>query len=110
MNNTTYTPIPGSHCQQCGSNDPEDLDGHDGYSRCCNEIVVWSCQDGACYHAQDKAYQDALNAATANAGYGRNRLAFSENDPAAWQKAQDDAAAAEAAMQEAYELALRLYS
>jgi hypothetical protein len=41
------------HCQQCGSTDNEDLTtGDDGYSACCNEIVVWGgdCRVGLCYH------------------------------------------------------------
>lgn len=28
------------HCENCGSTDPEDLDGDDGYSACCNEGIV----------------------------------------------------------------------
>lgn len=44
-----------SHCQQCGSTDNEDLFTDDGYSACCNEIIVWGspstgCDPTVCYH------------------------------------------------------------
>jgi len=33
--------IKGQHCEQCGSTDLEDLTtGDQGYSACCNELVV----------------------------------------------------------------------
>ncbi len=51
------TPISQPHCQQCGSTDYEDVNTHDdpdlqGYSACCNEIVIWggACREGVCYH------------------------------------------------------------
>jgi hypothetical protein len=49
----TRTAIPVPHCQQCGSTDREDLEeGDQGYSACCNEIVVWGgdCREGLCSH------------------------------------------------------------
>lgn len=46
--------IAQSHCQQCGSTDNEDLFTDDGYSACCNEIIVWGpCDPQVCYHDED---------------------------------------------------------
>ena len=42
--------IDGPHCQSCGSTDYEDTHGGEGYSGCCNEIVVWDCTPDHCYH------------------------------------------------------------
>jgi hypothetical protein len=37
----TSCKIEGRHCEQCGSTDREDLTtGDQGYSACCNELVV----------------------------------------------------------------------
>ena len=36
--------IEGPHCQSCGSTDPEtisNLDDTEGYTRCCNELVIY---------------------------------------------------------------------
>lgn len=58
------TNIEGPHCQSCGSTDREDIaDLYDteGYSRCCNEIVIFNfgtdymgrpfkCDPRDCYH------------------------------------------------------------
>jgi hypothetical protein len=45
-------PITATHCQSCGSTDNEDLTtGDQGYSACCNEIVVWDCHPSVCYHS-----------------------------------------------------------
>lgn len=50
--------IAGAHCQECGSTDNEDIMfSEDGYSNCCNEIIVWDCdnylgtEQGTCYHS-----------------------------------------------------------
>lgn len=32
--------IQGTHCENCGSTDWEDVEGGEGYSHCCNEVVV----------------------------------------------------------------------
>lgn len=34
--------IPTAHCESCGSTDGEDIDprSNDGYSSCCNELIV----------------------------------------------------------------------
>ena len=43
--------ITGTHCEHCGSTDPEDISNladTDGYTRCCNELVAWdsaSCRN-----------------------------------------------------------------
>jgi len=47
--------IDENHCKSCGSTEPEDIDtGTDpefqGYSRCCNEPVVWNCSQDVCTH------------------------------------------------------------
>lgn len=42
-----------THCQACGSTDYEDImftEEFEGYSTCCNEIVVGRCVLGVCYH------------------------------------------------------------
>lgn len=45
------TQINGSHCQQCGSTDYEDIYSEgDGYSACCNEIVMLECDLHFCSH------------------------------------------------------------
>jgi len=49
--------ITKAHCQQCGSTDPENVETWNdpefqGYSACCNEIVVISCDEGVCYHGE----------------------------------------------------------
>jgi hypothetical protein len=42
--------VVGVHCQSCGRTDGESLDGDQGYSACCNEIVVIDCTPRVCYH------------------------------------------------------------
>lgn len=38
------------HCENCGSTDPEDLTGNDGYSACCNELIVSGADDCRNHH------------------------------------------------------------
>ena len=43
--------VEGSHCEQCGSTDREDLTtGDQGYSACCNELIVWSASECRNHH------------------------------------------------------------
>jgi hypothetical protein len=52
MTATTTCQINQEHCENCGSTDYEDLHtGDDGYSACCNEIVVWGSSDCRNHHA-----------------------------------------------------------
>ena len=45
------TEIRDRHCQQCGSTDYESLEtGDQGYSACCNEIVMSECDLRFCSH------------------------------------------------------------
>lgn len=100
--NNALTFIQGRHCQQCGSTDREDLDyGDQGYSACCNEIVVLGCDEGACYHHLEAAYQAALDAAVDEHGYP-HRSALLESNPEAWKRAVLKAEAAEEAADEEY--------
>lgn len=39
MTTTTHHQIAGPHCSSCGSTDPEDLRGGDGYTSCCNKSI-----------------------------------------------------------------------
>ena len=39
-----------SHCENCGSTDPQDLDGDEGYTGCCNELVADSPEDCRNHH------------------------------------------------------------
>lgn len=60
--NETPTNIRKAHCQACGSTDTYDLGGADtdGYTRCCNERVIYNgtdvfgnerrCSADDCYH------------------------------------------------------------
>jgi hypothetical protein len=42
------------HCEQCGSTDGEDTRcGEQGYSACCNELVVFGSADCRGFHAED---------------------------------------------------------
>lgn len=41
---TTTTQL---HCQECGQ--PNEGDG-DGYTTCCNQILIWGGCSDACYH------------------------------------------------------------
>lgn len=54
MNNTNCN-RPDLHCESCGSTDPEDINpfANDGYSACCNELVVSGPHD--CLHATYRA-------------------------------------------------------
>ncbi len=51
MPKTTCT-IPTTHCENCGSTDPEDIQTSDGYTVCCNELLGYpgSCRN---HHAED---------------------------------------------------------
>lgn len=47
--------ISQAHCQQCGSTDGEDVGfeaarNNDGYSACCNELIMWECNERDCSH------------------------------------------------------------
>ena len=45
--------IQGEHCEQCGSTEYEDVAlGDEGYSACCNEIVVWGPSACRNYHEE----------------------------------------------------------
>lgn len=55
------TKIKGPHCQECGSTRPEDLDGPDGYTTCCNERTVWTCDPYDCYHDENDHHSDEEN-------------------------------------------------
>lgn len=57
------------HCEQCGSTDYEDTDlGDQGYSACCNELVVDSsyCRD---HHGENDRFQTALDTIVTKAGH-----------------------------------------
>jgi hypothetical protein len=61
MTAATKCQINTSHCEQCGSTDPEDLyNGDQGYSACCNEIVVWGSDTCRNHHGEDDT--DAIDA------------------------------------------------
>jgi hypothetical protein len=42
-----------THCENCGSTDPEDLHGEDGYTDCCNELKATS-HDCRGHHLEDE--------------------------------------------------------
>lgn len=43
--------VDGPHCQQCGARIGVDAGAWDGYTSCCNERVVYSCEPGRdCSH------------------------------------------------------------
>ena len=55
--------ITQDHCQQCGSTDSEHvglyaLQENDGYSACCNELIVWGGCNETCTHADEAATRD----------------------------------------------------
>jgi hypothetical protein len=42
-----------THCENCGSTDYEDTScGDQGYSACCNEVVVWGPTDCRNHHGE----------------------------------------------------------
>lgn len=48
-------PIMGTHCEQCGSTDAEDVDTHtdedlQGATACCNQPSVGRCDARRCWH------------------------------------------------------------
>lgn len=47
--------VEGRHCQQCGTTDYESLEtGDQGYTACCNELVMTECDPGGfCSHGED---------------------------------------------------------
>lgn len=52
----THCVIRGTHCESCGSSDPEDVgfeaaQSNDGYSTCCNEIISYGPQGCRNHHA-----------------------------------------------------------
>lgn len=41
------------HCENCGSTDPEDLQGEDGYTSCCNECESFGPADCRNHHGEN---------------------------------------------------------
>jgi len=42
------------HCENCGSTDPADLQGEDGYTDCCNECQSLDSRDCRNHHCEEE--------------------------------------------------------
>ena len=78
--------VTGTHCEQCGSTDYEDTHlGDQGYSACCNELVVSGADDCRDHHGESARTQIAIDRGVAAAGYA-DRDAMLAADPAGFER------------------------
>lgn len=85
MKNTCTTSA--THCESCGSTDPEDVNGEDGYTACCNQLTATS-RDCRGHHVAEANFQSELDAATTAAGYA-SRSDWLAADAAGFEAAAD---------------------
>ena len=76
-----------AHCESCGRTDHGAGAETDGYSACCNELVVSSSSCRG-HHVADEEFQRALDDEVTAAGFA-SREEFIAADPARWERVCD---------------------